>query len=770
MEISRRELGYGVLAGLSVAGALRAGPLLAAGTAGEPWYRRVKRWSQINFTENDPAIFDLSFWRQYWKDSRTQGVILNAGGDIAFYPTAIAEQERAELLGNRDFYGDVASACRQDGLVVMARLAYRGTDKLKASHPEWLAVDANGKPKKLFCMNGDYTYKHCASILREIGERYRPDGYTLSGWGANYGLCYCPTCASLFREASGHDLPRARDWDDPAYRKWLEWNTAQIVAHWDNHNRIARETGGEDCIWVGQILYSIATRGMRELCERSPFTMIDYQSRNEAGGFEDAATAGKVLNGLVQWKKPIAQAIGLYQGVRLTSSPSPEWGSFMRQAVSSGIRPWWHTVGSYSEDKRRYRDLPQVMAWHAKNERYLFDRTPVATVGLVWSDQNSIYFGRDQAFKRVQDPWLGMTQALTRHRIPFVAVHIDDIDRDAQGLRTLILPNLGAISDEQAASIRRFVARGGGLFATGETSLYDKYGEPRSDYALGDLFGAHRSEQAPTPPLKPLKSPPAYLSASSPVLDLIDTLGVPVPNARQRGAAFAQESYFRLSPELRAGVYGPHNDKEPVVAPGTMRHPVLAGLEATDIVIFGGPLDRLAIDPAAEPLLTYVPPITSQPPESSWMRTDRTDIAGLVVRELENGSRVAFMPASLDRLYLNQSYPDHGLLLANAARWTAGDDMPLRVDGPGSLDCSLFRQPGRMIAQIQNLSGIQGIPPATEFLPVGPVRVRVRLDKGVAATRARCLVSEASPAVRKNGGWAEVTLPSIASHEVLLFE
>jgi hypothetical protein len=129
MRISRRELGYGALASMTAASTLRAESLLTAAASDAPWYQRVKRWSQINLTENDPAIFDTSFWRRYWKDTRTQGVILNAGGDVAYYPTAIPEQERVELLGGRDFFGELLSMCRKDGLAVMARLAHRGTEK-----------------------------------------------------------------------------------------------------------------------------------------------------------------------------------------------------------------------------------------------------------------------------------------------------------------------------------------------------------------------------------------------------------------------------------------------------------------------------------------------------------------------------------------------------------------------------------------------------------------------------------------------------------------
>ena len=76
-------------------------------------------------------------------------------------------------------------------------------------------------------------------------------------------------------------------------------------------------------------------------------------------------------------------------------------------------------------------------------------------------------------------------------------IHADDIDRGAAGLKVLILPNVGALSDGQAAAIRRFVQRGGSLFATGRLASPDEWwGDPRPDFALADLFGCHRGGDA----------------------------------------------------------------------------------------------------------------------------------------------------------------------------------------------------------------------------------------------------------------------------------
>jgi hypothetical protein len=74
------------LAGLSLSFGL-AGQADLGAASELPWYRRTLRWGQTNITEIDPAAYDIGWWRQHWKRTRVQGVILNAGGIVAYYPS-----------------------------------------------------------------------------------------------------------------------------------------------------------------------------------------------------------------------------------------------------------------------------------------------------------------------------------------------------------------------------------------------------------------------------------------------------------------------------------------------------------------------------------------------------------------------------------------------------------------------------------------------------------------------------------------------------------
>ncbi len=113
----------------------------------KPWYERTTRWGQTNVTEKDPERYDIPWWREFWKRTQVQGVILNAGGIVAYYPSKFPLQHRAEFLGTRDLYGDLAKAAKDDGLVIVARMdSNRTTEDFFKAHPDWFARDISHNP------------------------------------------------------------------------------------------------------------------------------------------------------------------------------------------------------------------------------------------------------------------------------------------------------------------------------------------------------------------------------------------------------------------------------------------------------------------------------------------------------------------------------------------------------------------------------------------------------------------------------------------------
>ncbi len=746
-----------VLAGTDLL-TLGAGQLVSAkGTAVElPWYRRVTRWGQTNITEKDPGHYDIAWWRNHWKNTQTQGVIVNAGGIVAYYPSKVPLHRQAQFLEGRDLFGDLCRAAHEDGLVVFARMdSNRAHEEFYRAHPDLFAIDAEGKPYKagdlyITCINSPYYEKHIPSILTEISELYHPDGFTDNSWSGlgRDSVCYCENCKQDFHEKTGYEIPPVKNWENQAYREWIRWNYKRRLEIWDLNNRTTKSAGGPDCTWSGMNSGSISGqsrsfRDYQEICKRADIIMLDSQARSDAGGFQQNADTGKLIHGLLGWDKLIPESMAMYQAgrptFRLASKPVPEARMWMLEGMAGGIQPWWHYVGASHEDRRIYHTAGPVFQWHQANEEFLINREPVATVGVVWSQQNMDFYGRDEADLMVDLPWRGITQALLRARIPYLPVHAGHIDREAKNLSLLVLPNLGVLTDDQAAAVKRFVEGGGGLLATGESSLYDEWGDRRSDYALAGLFGAHREDLHP------------------------DQSGRTV----RKWAGETMHTYLRLSPELRGNVDGPQTGLEPPAS--GLRHPVLKGFDETDILSFGGLLEPLRMDSGAEVLMTFIPSFPIYPPETAWMREPKTNIPGLVLNTGSGGGRVAFLPADLDRQYGRYNLPDHGNLLASLIRWAARDDIPLAVESVGLIDCNLYRQTGRLILHLVNLTSAgTWRQPVDEFIPVGPVSVRVKLPEDVRGRRIQLLVSGQKLTASKEKGWVHFTIGSITDHEVIV--
>jgi hypothetical protein len=729
-----------------------------AAASAEPWFRRAQRWGQVNLTEADPVRFDLKWWRGQWDRTRLQGVVVNAGGIVAFYPTEVPLHRRAEFLGSRDLFGEIRQAAREDGLAVFARMdSNRADENFYRAHPDWFGKDANGRPYKLgdlylACVNGPYYDEHIPAILREVISRYHPEGFTDNNWNGlmRHQPCYCENCERKFHARTGQAIPRSVNWNAPLYREWIMWNYERRTELWQMFNRVTRETGGPECVWVGMMAgaqnwQSRVFRDDREVYRRTEIIMLDDQRRSDHEGFQHNGEIGKRIRSVGGWDKTIPESMAMYHltehNFRLAAKPVPEVRLWVVEGFAGGVQPWWHHIGSDQQDRRMLHTAVPLWQWHHDNEQFLRDRRPVATVGLLWSQRNMDFFGRDEGALNVDEPWNGFTQALVRGRIPYVPVHIDDLEREARefGLRLLILPNLAAMSDAQVAALRRFVAGGGSILATGVTSLCNEWGEVRGDFALADLFGAH----------------------------------VPVGHGfrdEAKRTAWAREwtqTYLRLAPELRGALDGPRTGTEPPAIGN--RHPVLRGFDETDIIGYGSMLEALVLDPGVIVPLSFVPPMPTAPVESAWMRVPKTDIPGLVLREETGaGGRIAYLPADIDRCFSRENLPDHGDLLANIVRWALKDDVPLRVEGPGLVDGHLYRQPGRLVLHLINLTNAgTWRTPVHELIPIGPLRIAVPLPAG-GKSKVRSLVTGTQMVSAVREGWVHFEITTLTDHDVLV--
>ena len=134
-------------------------------------------------------------------------------------PAKVPLHRQAQFLEGRDLFGDLCRAAHEDGLVVFARMdSNRAHEEFYKAHPDWFAIDAEGKPYKagelyITCVNSPYYNEHIPAILTEIAKLYHPEGFTDNSWSGlgRDSICYCENCKKSFREKTGKEIPESQE-------------------------------------------------------------------------------------------------------------------------------------------------------------------------------------------------------------------------------------------------------------------------------------------------------------------------------------------------------------------------------------------------------------------------------------------------------------------------------------------------------------------------------------------------------------------------------
>jgi hypothetical protein len=693
------------------------------------WFDRPMRWAQLNLTEDDPAKMDRSFWLDYFKRIYANGACLSAGGVVAFYPTKIKYHHRSKWLdGNESFYAEMLDGCKKQNIVVLARTDPHATyQDVYEAHPDWISVDANGKKRPhpdypgmwLTCTLGPYNFEFMTDVTREIVEMYDVEGIFSNRWTGN-GMCYCEHCVKNFQVAYKEDLPRNHDPRNPVYRNYLKWEQArrfELWTLWDTEIRKVRPTARYIANSGGGALSGL---DMKKVGELSPTLFADRQCRervmapwaNGKNGKEYRSTLGnKAIGGIFN-----VGIVSPYRWLNSTKSAA-ETRIWVQDGIANGLRPWFNMVSGQLHDRRGLKVIEDLYVWHHKNERYLRNIEPVARVGVVYSQQTAEYYaGPADARRLVEDPQLGFYQALIEARIPFEMVHDHMLTPENIGrFKTLILPNIAALSDEQCEQLRKFVNKGGSLVATHETSLCDENGEIRKDFGLADLFGA------------------SFVSRTNTKIVLQNTYLYP--------------------------------QKDSLLYPSLMR-----GMEDADTLIGGTwQLNVKAHAATAQPLLR-IPSVPNLPMEKTFWPVEKSEVPDVFMNQIGAG-RVVYFPWDIDRVYWDVMAYDHARLIINAVEWATNEPSPLRVRGQGMFDATAWKQKNSMTVHLVNLTNPMTMRPQMhELIPSPPQSIEVELPPGRKVAKVHSLAKEISVSHSSTGNTLKFKVDSVLDYEVIAID
>ena len=207
------------------------------------------RIPSLLLSENDPQVIDLDWWADLYRRTHVDGLLLSAGGYVAYYPTKIPFHYTSKFLSQgSDLFGALVEKFKGLG----AKYIFARTDPhavhqdARDAHPEWIAEDYLGNKRQhwsapgawITCPLGPYNFEFMTEVNREIISTYAVDFIFSNRWaGQGSGICYCDHCRRTFFDARHQTMPLREDLDDPIYLTYLEWREErlfELIDHW-NH-------------------------------------------------------------------------------------------------------------------------------------------------------------------------------------------------------------------------------------------------------------------------------------------------------------------------------------------------------------------------------------------------------------------------------------------------------------------------------------------------------------------------------------------------------
>lgn len=651
------------------------------------WYKSATRWTQLTLVDDDPIRFDPDFWIDIFKRTHSNATCLSAGGYMAFYPSTIEHHYVSKFLGDTDPFGRLVEGARSLGMHVMARVDPHAIHQDAAdAHPEWVMVDSDGNKMRhwafpdvwVTCAYSDYNFKFMPQILREITANYDIDAIFANRW-QGHGICYCESCKTNFKAASGLDIPLKASVEDPSWMAWNEWRRqllTRLVVEWDGVMKAIKPHTSFIPNMGGVSLMDFDTEIIEKYC---PFLCVDDQGRRGAEPVWMAGRNGKRMRATFPDRPAVLiTSIGPEEVYRWKDSVTlaPEIEAWTNSGTTQGMLPWFTKFNGVVSDQRWVRPVIDTFTLHEQLEPLSSLTTPHAEIAIV--DPTTTLRHQDMwTRKEAEAHELGFYHALVEARVPFELV--SDANMTAERLdrfKVLVLCNSTCLSDEQAKTLEAYVARGGSLVAAYETGTRNADNSRRDTPVLADLLGYTLTQPARGP---------------------------------------INNTYVSVNGD----------------------HPINRGFEGAARIIGGTHLLGVDAHDGTEQPFLFVPQFPDLPMEEVYPR-EAPRGGAVIARSHQGGGRTVFIPWNIGATFWQVLAGDHGKLIASCVDWALGKRRNVEIEGRGVVDLALRQGDGTTVLLINNLTNpmmMKG--PIREVFPIGPLNVSLAVAPGKTPDQVR---------------------------------
>lgn len=422
--------------------------------------------------------------------------VCNAG--YSYYPTKIGVTHPGL---KRDFTGEMTAALKKRGIRVLAYVS-AGPDRHNyQEHPDWVRASsppavANRGGAAQMCLNSPWVEQVHIPQLQELVARYDVDGFFLDNLIGKFlrGACYCRYC----RDSFGAKIPTSDT--DPklfAYYQFMSRSGARyaervipalqktkpslafVLNHiWVTRNPVKPPAAVTQLVWEPAPPYT----GVLSLD-------FSYEARYLAS-----------QPGIANWSCMTTRGNGWGDySLRDTAT-------FQHEAavlLASGGRPYFgdDSYPSGNPDPAVYKVYGEVNLGTVQLEPFIKGCVPIKDIAVLLS-ADSIWSRlplnppRDWMGSPSSPGTAGAHKALVEAHAQFAILNSETLAETLADYRALVLPEQCILSAGECDAVRRFVAGGGALIATGETGTRDSNNQPLADFALADVLGVRNLGRA----------------------------------------------------------------------------------------------------------------------------------------------------------------------------------------------------------------------------------------------------------------------------------